>query len=54
MPGVVSVIADPKRIKEIFSICLKLVARTCAAVGPDTLHPVSGQPAVSRGSEVLS
>ena len=51
----VSVFADPhKRIKETFPYGLNLVARTCAAAGGlDTLHPVSGHPAVSRGSEVL-
>ena len=50
-----SVIADSKnRIKEIFPNGLNLVARNCAAAGgPDTLHPVSGHPAVSRGGEVL-
>ena len=54
MPKVVSVIADPKRIKEIFSIWPKTCCSYLAAAGPDTLHPVSGHPAVSRGSEVLS
>ena len=56
MPKVVSVKLPTLKIglKEIFSIWPKTCCSYLAAVGPDTLHPVSGHPAVSRGSEVLS
>ena len=56
MPKVVSVKLPTLKIglKEIFSIWPKTCCSYLAAVGPGTLHPVSGHPAVSRGGEVLS